>query len=110
MTPAAKVVAVSQRGQAEEPGTAGHLYRDDSLPQVLALGGTQAYHVSPWRPCVQHEDDGATYVYHAAIRNADGVVLGGIGLVFHAQREFKAMLEGVTGVRAGGATSRRVAT
>jgi hypothetical protein len=58
---------------------------------------------------VQHEDDGPTYVYHAAIRNADGVVLGGIGLVFHAQREFKAMLEGVTGVQAGGAGSRQVA-
>ncbi|MCO8247627.1 chemotaxis protein CheW [Comamonas thiooxydans] len=104
-----RVVAVSQRGRpdAEIRGLLGTYIETDSLHQVLALGGTQAYHVSPWRPCVQHEEDGPTYVYHAAIRNADGVVLGGIGLVFHAQREFKAMLEGVTGVQAAG--GRRVA-
>lgn len=106
-----KVVAVSQRGRpdAEVRGLLGTYIETDSLHQVLALGGTQAYHVSPWRPSVQHEGDGPTYVYHAAIRNADGMVLGGIGLVFHAQREFKAMLEGVTGVQAAGATSRQVA-
>ena len=104
-----RVVAVSQRGQAESRELLGSYIEADSLHQVMTLAGTQAYHVSPWRPCVQHEEDGPTYVYHAAIRNADGMVLGGIGLVFHAQREFKAMLEGVTGVQAAGAGSRRVA-
>ncbi|KGH31854.1 chemotaxis protein CheW [Comamonas testosteroni] len=106
-----KVVAISQRGRLDAGGSEllGTYIEADSLHQVLALAGTQAYHVSPWRPCVQHEDEGPTYVYHAAIRNSDGMVLGGIGLVFHAQREFKAMLEGVTGVQAGGAGSRRVA-
>ncbi|WP_326999404.1 chemotaxis protein CheW [Comamonas testosteroni] len=103
-----KVVAVSRKGQAQSQELLGSHIEADSLHQVLALAETQAYHVSPWRPCVQHEDEGPTYVYHAAIRNADGMVLGGIGLVFHAQREFKAMLEGVTGVQSGGAGSRRV--
>ena len=106
-----RVVACSQRGRAdaEFQDLLGTEIEADSLQQVLALGASQAYHVSPWRPCLQHEKGGSTYVYHAPIRNADGVMLGGIGLVFHAQREFKAMLEGVMGVQQESASSRQVA-
>ena len=75
----------------------GQQIEADTLAQVLALPSPQAYHVSPWRPSVL--DAGAagqpqrpTYAYHAAIRHADGQVLGGIGLVFHAERELQAML------------------
>ncbi|WP_291598118.1 chemotaxis protein CheW [Comamonas sp.] len=104
-----KVVAISQRGPEGSRELLGTCIEEDSLLQVLALEGTQAYHVSPWRACAQYEDDGPTYVYHAAIRNADGVALGGIGLVFHAEREFKAMLDGVIGAPSGDAGARWVA-
>lgn len=73
----------------------------DTLAQILALPGPQAYHVSPWRPSVIDQAGAAprpTYAYHAAIRcdSGDGQVLGGIGLVFHAERELQAMLDSAT--------------
>jgi len=69
----------------------------DTLAQVVGLTDSQSYHVTPWRPSPQYrhegKDDVPTYAYHAAIRAADGTVVGGIGLVFHAERELQAMLE-----------------
>jgi hypothetical protein len=104
-----RVVAVSQRSRPDaEPWAAGHHIETDSLHQVLALAGPRPITSRHGAPVCSTRMT-ARPVYHAAIRNADGVVLGGIGLVFHAQREFKAMLEGVTGVQAGGAGSRQVA-
>lgn len=79
----------------------GQSIEADTLAQVLALPGPQAYHVSPWRPSVIDQTGAAprpTYAYHAAIRSnsGDGQVLGGIGLVFHAERELQAMLDSAT--------------
>lgn len=82
----------------------GQSIEADTLAQVLALPGPQAYHVSPWRPSVIDPTGAAprpTYAYHAAIRSdggdsSDGQVLGGIGLVFHAERELQAMLDSAT--------------
>ena len=71
-----------------------------TLAQVLALRSEQAYHVSPFDPS-PHYGGRPTYVFHAAIRNPadDSRVIGGIGLVFDAETEFRAMLDGVMGGR-----------
>lgn len=117
-----KIVATSLRDQQIHPqtrhpdrestgqhGLIGSFIEQDSLRKVLALQGTQSYHASAWRPSDLHQAGGPTYVYHAAIRSLAGEVLGGIGLVFHAQREFQAMLQGVLGAQTGATGSQQVA-
>ena len=94
-----KIVATSLQGGAEDALT-GRFVDQESLLKVLALKGTQAYHVSAWCPSALYEGAVPTYVYHAAIRSPNGELLGGIGLIFHAQREFQAMLQGVLGSQA----------
>ena len=94
----------SGSGAALQHPLLGQSIEADTLAQVLALPGPQAYHVSPWRPSVIDLTGAAprpTYAYHAAIRSnggnsSDGQVLGGIGLVFHAERELQAMLDSAT--------------
>ncbi|MEW6694282.1 MAG: chemotaxis protein CheW [Pseudomonadota bacterium] len=74
----------------------------ETLRAVLALPDEQSYWVTPFR--VDALSDGhATYTYHAAIRHPDDErqVVGGIGIVFHAQREFLAMLHGAVAERQG---------
>lgn len=73
----------------------GEFIETDTLAAVRALAHTQAYHVTPFRPSPLYEGQ-PTYVYHAAIRHPQDAsqVVGGIGIVFHAQREFTAMLAG----------------
>lgn len=68
----------------------------DTLVQVLSLPNAQSYYVTPWRSSAMQGAE-AGYTYHAAIRDEHGRVLGGIGLIFHTQRELKAMLQGVQG-------------
>ncbi|MEX8194078.1 chemotaxis protein CheW [Comamonas guangdongensis] len=108
-----RIVAVSLRDPAGPDGRPqvliGRHIEPDSLSRVLDLQGAQSYCVSPWRHCALHDDAEPTYVYHAAIRARHGAVLGGIGLVFHAQREFQSMLQGVLGAQTGAAISRQVA-
>lgn len=72
----------------------GQTIEPDTLQAVTALDSVQAYHVSPFRPSPLY-DDQPTYVYHAAIRDpgVDSRVVGGIGIVFDAAREFTAMLK-----------------
>ena len=79
----------------------GQSIEADTLSQVLALPNPQAYHVSPWRPSVLESRQAPTYAYHAALRSDDGQVLGGIGLVFHAERELQAMLDSAAPHRTG---------
>lgn len=100
---------LSETEAAGGDGLIGSFIEQDSLRKVLALQGTQSYHASAWRPFALDEAAGPTYVYHAAIRGQQGEVLGGIGLVFHAQREFQAMLQGVLGAQTGANGSRQVA-
>lgn len=66
-----------------------------TLARVLALRGEQDYHVTPFAPSA-HYGDRPTYVYHAAVRapGDDGAIVGGIGIVFDAAVEFRAMLDG----------------
>lgn len=105
--------------QSQEPAHAliGQHIEADTLAQVLALPHSQAYHVTPWRPNSldaglaptnpgqMHEP---TYAYHAAIRGHDGQLLGGIGLVFHAPRELRAMLDSAVPSQAAGSLQTRV--
>lgn len=60
---------------------------------VLKLSDSQRYAVSPFEPTPLHGGR-STYVYHAAIRapNDEARVVGGIGIVFESDREFRAML------------------
>jgi chemotaxis signal transduction protein len=72
------------------------------LDQVLALRSEQDYHVSPFAASAQYGGR-PTYVFHAAIRDPgdNSRVIGGIGLVFDSEAEFKAMLEGALGGKPG---------
>jgi len=65
----------------------------DTLQQVLNLRTSQDYHVSPFGATPLY-DGRDTYIYHAAIHDLDGsgTVVGGIGIVFDAEPEFRNML------------------
>ena len=94
---AGRIVAASHDALDNGDSVLGQSIEADTLAAVLALGSTQAYHVTPWRASAL--DNGrATYVYHAAIRaeGDEGLVVGGIGIVFNAATEFDAMLQGAT--------------
>ena len=70
----------------------------DTLARVLALRTEQDYYVTPFAASAMYGGR-PTYVYHAAIRapGDDGLVVGGIGIVFDAAVEFDAMLRGGLG-------------
>lgn len=83
------------------PGATGQLIDAGTLAAVLGLRSEQQYHVTPFRPDPLY-DDRPTYVYHAAIRDpGDAEVVGGIGIVFDAQAELLAMLQGALGGKPG---------
>ena len=60
---------------------------------VMALTDTQQYCVSSFHPCDYYQQR-PTYIYNAAIRS-DNRVVGGIGLVFDSEPEFRQMLDEV---------------
>tara|TARA_A200000159_G_scaffold127481_1_gene123095 strand:- start:2518 stop:4533 length:2016 start_codon:yes stop_codon:yes gene_type:complete len=60
---------------------------------VMALTDTQQYSVSSFHPCDYYQQR-PTYIYNAAIRSNNRVV-GGIGLVFDSEPEFRQMLDDV---------------
>jgi hypothetical protein len=86
------LVSSSRDGAAS---VAGERIDEDTLAAVLALRSEQQYHVTPFRPDPLY-DVRPTYVYHAAIRDP-GTDAGGIGIVFDAEAEFSAMLQGALG-------------
>ncbi len=88
-----RILAESHSEAGGQTGMIGQNIEADCLAAVLALPDAQHYHVSPFRPSALYNNR-ATYVYHAAIRDPDDArrVVGGIGIVFDAQPEFKAML------------------
>lgn len=61
------------------------------LQSTLLLDHHQKYVVSEFEPTTLYHGH-ATYIYAAAIRSTQGSVLGGVGLVFDSEPEFKAML------------------
>jgi chemotaxis signal transduction protein len=87
-------------GVSDDEATASLLGQtiDDALLQsVRQLNDPQRYAVSPFRESPLSGGQ-ATYIYAAAIRAPDGArIVGGIAVVFNAQREFRAMLDDVKG-------------
>ncbi len=68
---------------------------------VKTLRGHQQYAVSDFADTPLHAE-GPTYTYLAAVRApGQGALLGGIAIVFHAAREFQAILRDVLGERSG---------
>lgn len=92
------IVAQSQRAGVDALDFAGACIAPEMLERVGALRDEQGYVVSPFAPTPLYGGK-PTYVYHAAIRSEDGTrVVGGIALVFDAEREFTAMLrDGLAG-------------
>ncbi|QAU32751.1 chemotaxis protein CheW [Janthinobacterium sp. 17J80-10] len=86
------IVASSRDG--EGASIVGTTLDAATLASVKALRGEQNYHVTPFVPTALY-DGAPTYVYHAAIRDADNdtAIVGGIGIVFDATVEFAAMLK-----------------
>ncbi|MEO6352853.1 MAG: chemotaxis protein CheW [Burkholderiaceae bacterium] len=91
------IVACTDPQQQQPQGCAliGSQIDAATLDQVRALRSEQGYYVPPFTPTPLY-GDAPTYVYHAAIRDPDDerLVVGGIGIVFDAAPEFKAMLQG----------------
>ena len=88
---------VAQTGEGKETAI-----DSATLAQVMALRTEQDYFVTPFAPSPLYGGR-PTYVYHAAIRapNDDRCVIGGIGIVFDAEKEFDAMLRSALGEKAG---------
>jgi chemotaxis signal transduction protein len=76
----------------------GSRIEEDTLAAVLSLRDSQSYHVTPFRPSPLFGGK-HTYIYHAGIRAEGGSepTVGGIGIVFNAEREFVDMLTGGVG-------------
>ena len=73
----------------------------DLLQATMALTDSQRYAVSSFGPTAL-SGGVATYVYLAAVRGArSGKPVGGIAIVFNAEREFHAMLQDVLDGRKG---------
>jgi|TARA_B100000780_G_scaffold278954_1_gene254600 hypothetical protein len=86
-----RIIAVSNPGLKEWQGTQA---TEQSLWQsVMSLTDTQQYSVSAFHPCDYYQQR-PTYIYNAAIRS-DNRVVGGIGLVFDSEPEFRQMLDEV---------------
>ena len=116
MSLAAPIEAYAQDGNHGSEGTIvaeSNLHRDNIkavgkamdqtlVRKTLSLRDTQAYCVSPFEPTWLYGDR-PTYVYYAAIRHPDdeGRVVGGIGIVFDSEPEFRNMLLSGLPKRAG---------
>lgn len=92
-----RIVATSRHDPQNGSDMLGRQIAPDVVHQVMRLPHEQAYHVEPFGPSSLY-DGHPTYIYHAAIR-APGRndVVGGIGIVFDATRELKAMLDSGVG-------------
>lgn len=91
-----RILASSHPTQEDLPGGSviGQTLDEATLAAVLQLNGEQSYHVTPFVPS-PFSGGVPSYTYHAAIRDPDrpACVVGGIGIVFDAEREFAAMLQ-----------------
>jgi chemotaxis signal transduction protein len=90
-----RILASSKPTGADGAPVMGQHIGEQALARTLALDNAQQYHVSDFEASPLYGDR-HTYVYHAAIRDIDDDtrVVGGIGIVFDAAVEFKAMLQG----------------
>jgi hypothetical protein len=85
-----QILACSANADADLVGT--RLPDTDSLQRCILLRDSQSYVVSAFAPTPLYARR-PTYTYHAAIRHPTGRVLAGVGVVFDAEPEFRAMLE-----------------
>jgi len=92
-----EIVASTLNGQ-DDPISLGGQVDSQTLGHVRALASDQSYYVTPFEDNALY-DGGPTYVYHAAIRSVknEGVVVGGIGIVFNSAVELAMMLRGAIG-------------
>ena len=86
-----RIIAVSNPGLKEWQGT--QATEQSFWQSVMSLTDTQQYAVSAFHPCDYYQQR-PTYIYNAAIRSENRVV-GGIGLVFDSEPEFRQMLDEV---------------
>ncbi|PRD65194.1 chemotaxis protein CheW [Malikia granosa] len=98
------ILASSHPEQAGLPGDSvvGQRLDPETLGAVLQLRSEQSYHVTPFQASPL-SGGLPSYIYHAAIRDPaqPDRALGGIGIVFDAEREFAAMLRGSLGQHGG---------
>ncbi len=85
------IVAVSQKSESH---LIGHRISQPWLEKSLTLSDTSKYCVSDFEKSHLYADE-PTYIYSAAIRayDDDSVIVGGIGIVFDAKVQFRAMIE-----------------
>jgi len=84
------IVALSDAEQSSLLGK--KLDRDSGATQTLLLTDSQQYAVSPFLTTPLY-DNRETYIYNAAITATDQQqVIGGVGIVFDSEPEFKAIL------------------
>lgn len=84
---------IASTGVGEHDTTIGSFVDVNTMESVLSLHGSQHYHVSAFAPTDLYAGQ-PTYVYHAGIRDIDDdMVVGGIGIVFDATPELRAMLD-----------------
>ncbi|MCX7250987.1 MAG: chemotaxis protein CheW [Burkholderiales bacterium] len=99
-----RILASSHPEQPGLPGDSvvGQHIDAETLGAVLQLRSEQSYHVTPFEGSLL-SGGMPSYTYHAAIRDPaqSDRVLGGIGIVFDAGREFAAMLHGSLGQQSG---------
>ncbi|WP_353156998.1 chemotaxis protein CheW [Herminiimonas fonticola] len=95
---AAGMIIASSDYKADGLEVVGTMIGDATFEQVRALRSDQQYYVTPFEKTALYGDR-PTYVYHAAIRHPDDAaqMVGGIGIVFDAEPEFSAMLQGALG-------------
>lgn len=86
-----EIIAVSSPHLNKWVGTT--VKQNTGWQNVSAIKNSQQYSVSPFSTS-EYYDGKHTYIYNAAIRNS-GVVIGGIGLVFDSEPQFKEMLDDV---------------
>ena len=84
-----RVVAVSREDQQEHIGS---IIEEAWSAETLMNAGTQAYNVSQFAPCSFYNGE-ATLVYGAAVRSAQGRVVGGVAVIFDTQPQLAAMLQ-----------------
>lgn len=90
------IAATDFRGDGVD--VVGSQVDEETLMRVRGLANDQQYTVSPFEATSLYGGR-PTYIYHAAIRHPDNAmqVVGGIGIVFDAEPEFVAMLQGAIG-------------
>lgn len=77
---------------SELPSQVKNISTESWFLQVKSQTSTQQYSVSKFENSPFYQGK-STYIYSAAIKDQNGMFIGGIGLVFDSQPEFEAMLQ-----------------